>query len=326
MKRIVAFDYIRTISIICIILCHCCYGIKGMEFLGKFLGSTFNVIFLALSAFLIGLSWQKQNYPQYGISFVTKRLGKLANSYYPFIIIMFIFLTYTGYNMTIKDWLTHFLFLPWFDKLPGFGHLWFITMIVICYIGVFIITKLPRPTVNKCKTGGVILLLIAFVSQMLIGKIGLPNSISIYLLLYIYIFINAEKILNIIDRIPLKSSIISGIVLIAIILLFYFKIPNEYTTKWLGVFSASLIFTIFINLFKKAKTNTIIVFLSTISFELYLVHHVFCFGKYSLYKIIPNPILGTIAIFVTSFILATMLHYTCNYIQRIPICKIGAKR
>lgn len=154
MKRIISFDYIRAISIICIILCHCCYCIKGMDYMGKFLGSTFNVVFLMLSAFLFGLSWQKHNYPKYGISFITKKMRKLAGSYYPFIIIMFVFLACTGYSTTIKDWLMHFLFLPWFDKLPGFGHLWFITMIMFCYFAIFTITRLPWPIVKKCKTGG----------------------------------------------------------------------------------------------------------------------------------------------------------------------------
>lgn len=326
MGKIVSFDYIRAISIICIILCHCCYGITGMNFMGQFLGNTFNIIFLALSAFLIGLSWQKNSYPKYGFSFITKRLWKLAKTYYPFIIMMFAFLAYTGYSTSIKDWGMYLLFLPWFDKIPGFGHLWFITMIMFCYFAIFTITRLPKVVVKKCKTGG-ILLLIAIASQMIIGKIGLPNYILIYLILYIYVFINAEKILNLIDRIPLKSSIFWGIsITIAIILLFYFKTQNEYTGKWCGIISAFAIFAILIKLFKNSKKNVIIGYISTISFELYLVHHVFCFGKYSLFHFIPNPILGTIAVFVTSFTLATMLHYICKYIMRIPMCKIEAKR
>lgn len=59
MNRLVSFDYIRVISILGIVLCHCCYGITGMSFLGRFLGLTFNVVFLILSAFLLGLSWEK---------------------------------------------------------------------------------------------------------------------------------------------------------------------------------------------------------------------------------------------------------------------------
>lgn len=325
MGKIISFDYIRTISIILIILAHCCFGMNGMYFLGQFFANTFNIIFLALSAFLLGLSWQKHNCPEYKISFITKRLRKLSNSYYTFIVIMFIFLAYTGYNNTIKDWLMHIFFLPWFDKLPGFGHLWFITMIVICYIGIFVVSRLPLQIVNKCKERGIILLLVSIVTQMIIGRMGLPNYILVYLLLYIYAFLNAERILNFIDRIPLKSSMISGtVIIIAAILLFYFNLLNEYTSKWCGIISALAVFTIFVKLFKNSAKNAIVEYISTISFELYLVHHVFCFGKYSLYQIIPNPILGTIAIFIISIILAALLHYISNSIKN-TITNIGQK-
>ena len=231
---------------------------------------------------------------------------------------MFIFLAYTGYNISIKDFLMHFGFLPWFDKLPGFGHLWFITMIMFCYFAIFTITRLPRPIVEKCKTGGVILLLIAIASQMIIGKIGLPNYILIYLILYIYVFINAEKILNLIDRIPLRCSIFTGIgITIAHYIIFYLKIQNEYTGKWCGIISAFAIFAILIKLFENSKKNVIIGYISTISFELYLVHIVFCIRKYSLYNFIPNPIVGTIAVFVISIVFATTLHFVSNLIQNI---------
>lgn len=154
MKRLISFDYIRALSIIGIVLCHCCYGISGMSFFGKFLGSTFNVVFLTLSAFLLGLSWERKSYERYNIQFLFHRIGKLAYTYYPFLLIMFAFLAFTGYHATIKDWIMHFLFLPWFDKLPGFGHLWFITMIVICYFGVYVISYIPRKYINKCELIG----------------------------------------------------------------------------------------------------------------------------------------------------------------------------
>lgn len=143
MKRLVSFDYIRSISIIGIILCHCCYGVSGMSFLGHFLGGTFNVVFLTLSAFLLGFAWERKQCKAYDIHFLKHRIIKLTYTYYPFLIFMFIFLTFTEYNVNMKDWLMHILYLPWFDKLPGFGHLWFITLIVLCYITVYLLSKLP---------------------------------------------------------------------------------------------------------------------------------------------------------------------------------------
>ena len=154
MKRLISFDFIRSISIIGIILCHCCYGISGMSFQGHFLGGTFNVVFLTLSAFLLGLAWERKQCKSYNIQFLKHRIIKLTYTYYPFLILMFILLAFTEYDVNMKDWLMHFLYLPWFDKLPGFGHLWFITLIVLCYITVYLFSKLPYYMLANIKIGG----------------------------------------------------------------------------------------------------------------------------------------------------------------------------
>lgn len=220
MKRIYSFDYIRALSIVGIVLCHCCYGIPGLSLLGKFLGNTFNVLFLILSAFLMGLSWDKKGRCAYKFSFLRHRLGKLAFTYYPFLIIMFAFLVFVGYHIMIKDLMLHLLFLPWFDKLPGFGHLWFITMITFCYIGVFLFTNMPYSLMNfiRTKTGLAISVLFAILSQIVMRSIGMPDYMLLYLIGYILVFVNAGNILHKIKGVELKKSIFT---LVFCVILFY---------------------------------------------------------------------------------------------------------
>lgn len=317
MNKIISIDYIRALSVIGILLCHCCYGIQGIENLGRFLGNTFNVVFLTISAFLIGLSFENKGNKQYDKKFLIHRVGKLAYSYYPFILLMFAFLIYTGYNVSIKNVASHFLFLAWFDKLSGFGHLWYITLIVMCYFAIYFVSKLPSRMLNYIKSGG-FLLILAIVSQIALERIGQPNYIFIYILLYVYIFLNARKILEIIDKLPLKPTIIIGsAIVILVMLLFWYDATNIYTSKWCGLASAITVFAITKKIFNKADKNLIVNFISTISFEIYLTHHVFCFGKHSIYHIIPNPILGTIVIFIISFILAKLLKTISNCVNNI---------
>ncbi len=315
MKRWVSFDYIRAVSIIGIVLCHCCYGISGMSFLGRFLGLTFNVVFLTLSAFLLGLSWVKKGRKNYDASFLIHRISKLAYAYYPFVVLMFVFLACVGYHTSVKDWIMHLLFLPWFDKLPGFGHLWFVTMIVICYVGVFLISQLPYKIVNKCEWGGVI---VAIASQVVLGKVGLPSYIFLYLALYLLVFLNARKILSFVDRIRVMPiALIACIVVPVVIYLFYLGLMNEYTSVWGGLISAFVLFSMLYVMFKEGKERKIINFISSISFEIYLVHHVFCFGRFSLFKVVENPILGIIAILLLSVLLAYPLHLIGNGISAL---------
>lgn len=306
MNRLVSFDYIRVISILGIVLCHCCYGITGMSFLGRFLGLTFNVVFLILSAFLLGLSWEKNQCKEYTKSFIFHRVSKLAYSYYPFIIIMFVFLYMTDYHVTINDWIMHLLFLPWFDKLPGFGHLWFVTMIVICYMGIYIISKPKCKMLRKFKSSGIIF---ALLSQIILGVIGVPNYLFLYLILYLLAFLNARSILEWINRIHIKTMmIVCCIVVPMVISLFYLELTNKYTSVWGGLICAIIILGLLNKLFSTVKENRFVSFISTISFEIYLVHHVFCFGNYSVFQIIGNPILGIIVIFLISVLLAYFLH------------------
>lgn len=321
MKRLISFDYIRAISIIGIVLCHCCYGLSGLAFVGSFLGTTFNVVFLTLSAFLLGLSWEKRGKKAYGLSFLTHRISKLAYSYYPFLLVMFAFLAFTGFHVTIKDWLMHFLFLPWFDKLPGFGHLWFITMIVICYLGVFFVSRFQ--IVNKCKMGGVIL---AVLSQCVLGRFGLPNYMFLYLFLYVMVFLNAKQILEYVGKLRISTiAIVGGLLIAGVLYLFYANMMNKYTSVWGGMISAISFFMMSYLIFKNANENKVIGFISSISFEIYLVHHVFCFGQFSLFKVVENPILGMSAILLLSVALAYPLHLIGNGIS-IIVNRIGEKQ
>lgn len=141
-SRIIEFDYIRVLAIAGILVCHSCFLFPNpVSDFGRYLALTFNFLFLALSAFLFGLSWESKGHPAYGISFVWKRIVKLSRSYYPYLVALFLFLYFTEGYFSWRKVVTHVLYLPWFDKIDGFGHLWFLTMIVICYVGCWMITK-----------------------------------------------------------------------------------------------------------------------------------------------------------------------------------------
>lgn len=143
MNRIVAFDYLRAVAILGIVICHFCFNFVETTWLGGWCGGTFNALFLMMSALLLGMAWRRKGKPKYSLDFLKHRFGKLSKTYYPFIVAMFIFcIVVGGYSIGVKDVLLHILYLPWFDKIHSFGHLWFITMIAICYVAVFGISRL----------------------------------------------------------------------------------------------------------------------------------------------------------------------------------------
>ncbi len=200
-KRIIVFDYLRVMAVTGIIVCHFCYNFPDAVWFGKWCGDTFNVLFLMISAILLGLAWTRNGRPQYGKDFLKHRFVKLSCSYYPFIICMFIFcLLVGGFNISIRDVVMHVLYLPWFDKIPGFGHLWFMTMIAICYLAVCVVSW------NKIECGKykwLVYLFLGAVSLIIMyffDRKGLPGYMPVYLLLFLILFLESDGIMRLVNE------------------------------------------------------------------------------------------------------------------------------
>lgn len=154
-NRDCALDCIRILSIIGILVCHSCFEWQ-VDWVGRLLGLTFNFLFLGISAYIFGIEWKKKGNCPYDFSFVTKRTIKLATTYYPFLIILFLFLLISKQDFSTSNIFSHLVFLSWFDKIEGFGHLWFMTMILICYVGIWIISKLVNITKDNSLNANLI--------------------------------------------------------------------------------------------------------------------------------------------------------------------------
>ena len=315
--RITSFDYIRVVSILGILICHSFLDSWFYtEWLGRFMGMTFNFLFLVLSAFLFGISWENKNFEKYSIDFVSRRLRKLSRSYYPYLVLLFFFLYITQNFFSLKKTLTHTLFLPWFDRISGFGHLWFITMIVICYVGCVVFTRIPHNKLNLTSS------CCLFASSIVVGYlsmiVGIPGYIFPYLIAYLLVFKYARKILAIIRKISLQLNIlqISIFTGINIIFFYYYKLnPYDYYAYLLGIIQAISTFCFLYNICINIKESKIVLFISSISFEVYLVHEFFL-GKLSVYKFINNPLLSFVVFIALSITAGVILKYIA---KKIPI-------
>lgn len=320
-NHFVEFDYLRTISIIGIVLCHCCYGWNHCGWVGSYLGETFNCVFLAISALLLGSSWHHRQYPQYSFSpFMKPRITRLLSSYYPFLIFMFLFILLSGGNVTIKNLITHLLFLPWFDKLSGFGHLWFLTIIVFCYILFYLISKINKRLFFKNRLIKLVILIAIISAQFVLNKFGLPGSLFVYLLFTGYLFINADYFIRWITTLEIKRIIPFYLIInIGAMILFYngaFDVKIIFT--WLGVFCAISQICLILKLFRNSEETKIITYISTISFEIYLIHHFLCFGKYSIDNNITQSYIGGFILMICiTLIGAHLLHLLSDKVRYV---------
>lgn len=309
-SRIIEFDYIRSISIIGILVCHSCFLFSApVSAVGRYFAMTFNFLFLALSAFLFGLSWENKNRPVYGITFFWKRIVKLSKSYYPYLITLFLFLYFAEGYFSWRKVLTHTLYLPWFDKIDGFGHLWFLTMIVICYAGIWIYTLSPKKSIHNTLlfsvlTGG------GICADFFISSKGLPGYLFPYLIAYILIFSKARVILGKIRKVSSIVNVCQLVIINTIAIAIFIDGIFDKAPFWaylIGMICAGSVFSFSYNLLKKCSSSKLIAWFSGISFEIYLVHEFFI-GKFNIYDYIPNVFFGFVALVILSTIAAYIIH------------------
>lgn len=144
-KRSPIFDWMRVISILFIVCSHfLSFGGCGdsMEGIGHYLGVVFSIVFICISAFLFGLKWEKSKRDSFSAKmFLLRRFTKIAASLYPYLIILFVLYACFSIPFSVRKLVMNMIFLGWFDKIPANGHLWFITMIVFCYVLVYFFDK-----------------------------------------------------------------------------------------------------------------------------------------------------------------------------------------
>lgn len=282
---------LRAISIVGILIAHVCLQL-GNEVMGRFLGYLFVDVFFIISAFLLGLKYG--NSP-ISFNFLSKRWYRLSVVYYPFLIISIIVLLTLGITIDVPSIALHLSYTNYLvnNHLYGtaFGHLWYLSMQMVCYIMIYILCNKALYTLIKKLFANahiyislIIGILITAWGGYILTLLGLPNRVFIILFLYFIVYIKAKDILQ-------WSENYSNILCII-----FFTLSNTFTLycfiyhnlneklllrDWIVLFTSLSWFLLFLKPLKHIKPFSIISFLSTISFEIYLVHHPFILGELS---------------------------------------------
>lgn len=325
MNKIAALDYIRSISIIGILLCHSCFMWQDMDWLGRYFAQMFNFTFLILSAFLMGIKWEKENYRNLPVSFVTKRIKRLSSTYYPFLLIMFGIVAIKGGGMLIP-WhkiLAHIIYLQWFDSIEPYGHLWYLTMIVLCYIMCWIISKdtILKKLIDN-KGGGIYLFGITLLTLgSAVTLKGIPGAIFFYILFYLIVFRYATTILKYMMNIKLVVWVALTIPAHGIALYLYHESifhSNRLASYYISILTAITMFGLLLRLCKDTRLGyKVIAFISSISFEMYLIH-MFFLADINIYRYLNKPI-GFICLVIASAAGGYLLMHTSKVMSRLLI-------
>ncbi len=315
-----SIDIIRICGAALIFLCHACN--ESGTLVGVMLGQLFNIgvpIFFILSGYLHGLKLPSPNI----LKWYGKKLKRILLPLYIFIAILAVAYLVTGQTIELSFWWQTIVPICGLSEnyIPGCGHLWFLTHLLVCYLITPALQKFARP--NRC---GIIMIGIGWLALcMLLAYTVAPiwctliNSLlsyvaGFYLLPHLlrkkhhYILLLGTAFLSCCCRLACR---------------YFFDGTPFYNSVATQICSLCLALSIIVFLFQIGKlfeatasssVKSCVAALGKGTYEFYLVHQVLLTGPLKIE--LPYYLLSVSAAFVLSVALAAVVHFLSNLFNR----------
>lgn len=318
-KRYAEFDVLRAVALGMILACHFIRSI-GFHQLDIPLGCIGNMIFFVMSGWLLGLAWESKHHPVYGWHFLKRRLLRLAVPLWLFAAPYMIWLIANGHPLTAKDVFLNLALLNWFARIPGMTPYWFITAIAAFYIAVIVLSRIKRYQSHPFVVA-LILVASAILIQVFLSLCGIRYGyILVMMLCGALAFLNANRLLAFIGKRIAKSIICCEIVAVVILFLAFWRLICSdiiivgtptcyYSTIPIALLVTMIVFAL-PDYIKKMHAWT---FLSSISYEVYLVHAAVLIWTKSVSN---NVAIYAALFFFGTFLLAILLHYASSAVVK----------
>lgn len=301
-RKSVPISVIRILATICIVLCH------YQQAYGSILSGVFNVgvqIFLVLSGFLFGHKdindWR---------GFFKGRFMKL---YFPMYIYttlyLLIVLCYTDIDVHIVDFIK-------VDEASGLTHLWFMKVIAFCYI--------ITPLLQKFRTYA------NFVFLMLCA-IGLLEYLylQVHLFWFSWIWLYSMGYFYVVLSFEIQK-IVRGLLMIMVVfvtmnlslndILLFEGVQNRVWHDLIGLWTCFCVIP-FLEFLNFRYIPKLFKWIDKYSFYIYISHHAYLIGVFSLVSMISNMgiciILTLSLIILTSYLLAKVADFNILFLSKI---------
>lgn len=327
-----AISMIRVISIIFIVSCHILQGINNVFAWWLNVGVQ---IFLFMSGFLMANSKIESTG-----KFLSKKLKRILVPYYIFLIVMIFIYNLNGIITTKKSILVYFLGLQGFKYkyqfiLPGIEHLWFISIILVCYLISLVLDKfrLDIDKYTEYKFYNNMILIFIFIQIFILFSMDYEVSFGAWICVFILGYLISYRYkFNIPIKFVISIGIISAITIpIRIFYQYINPIENEalswifnqlyipWTHMILGTLIFSILYIIFMKIYENRNINKYIKLVDNYSYEIYITHQIFILGPFSLLyltdKMIINIPLIIILILLSSLILNKVSNIVYKYLK-----------
>lgn len=281
-------------------------------------------LFLFVSGFLVGVKPVPHN-----MTWLQKKAKRILVPYYILLIVVLIlYLLLQTEPFRIKQWiilfadlqgLTNFLFYNdltgYYSPLAqGLGHFWFVTIIMICYLLVPLFEKICEFRSWKKHSISIIVTTVLVLQPLLLFYNVQISAFVVFFLGYLFAK-NGIKMTG--------KSFIS--MTVAIILLFGCRlimrnyidgtiIYDHYIANLsnysIGIWIVALFFYLRIRMPKIIDCISswkFVLWLESIIYEIYLVHHIIIKGSYSIYRYVDNSFIATIIVIMITALFSIVL-------------------
>lgn len=305
------------------ILCAHIAQVNGYYNIGELLISGVPLFFF-VSGFLVGIK------PSiYNASWLKKKAQRILVPYYILLVVVLgVYLIQQTESFKWKQWiilfsnmqgLTNFVF---YNDLTGFyaplsqglGHFWFVTVIMLCYLLVPIFEKVCELDLCKCYGKALIIATIVIVQPILLFY---NVQIAYFVLFFLGYLYSKNKIEITTKLFSLITSLTILLFLCRLIIRQYidgYVLYNHYIANLsngaIGLWLVAVVFYL-----RKMKPHLIdgiaswkfIVWMESIIYEVYLVHHIIIKGSWSFYDFGLNFWFITTMVLITTVVLSLLL-------------------
>lgn len=305
--RISLLDNIRALSIICIVVCH--YLIFGGvdPNLGVYLGGGGNVNFFLVSAMLYGQKWKDNGGKVFKLSsFIKKRVIRIGIPLWMYLVCILTLFIIFQVGVTIKETIANFIFLGAFQKLEGNGHLWFLTVMVMCYLNYVQLSRAELKNINL-----ILLTILGIFLYFFLESNSMSGNFILILTITSWMFLKTEDIIDLIEKInPWLFVIIVIFVNTGVIWLLENGLFESYRIWIYPLLDiCGILLFCFLYKFLPSKGGPLFSFISSISYEIYLVHHTLCAGPITrVTDWSDNRCVQFVLLMIVSISLAYVLH------------------
>lgn len=328
-NRIEYISILRVLGMFSIVFCHL-FGYLNISFIQQFLN--FGVyLFLLISGFLYG-NKEIKNYKSWFLS----RIKKLLIPFYIFAIPVMIFY-YCHNSIDVFEIIKYlfclqginfiFAFIP-FSEIEPLGNLWFITVIMLCYLLIIPIKKAEKNHASK-KWMVVSVITIIFFVPLISSYFGLLSiNTSYFVVFFVGYYISKYRI-----KVNAKLFVIFGVLLFAFAIILRLTGKHFFDENYQSIYqiivsithpliaiSCFFIFNFITNKIKIMKSlanSGVWATIDKYSYYIYITHYAFLHSVTSVANFNLNSYFTVLLFFVFTIFSAIILQYLSEKIQKV---------